>query len=72
MKMTAPALELLESRIAPAALVKNVLSYKDADGFEVEIKFMTNAVLQAANFTFDTAFDSTGPQFLEKIDLSAA
>src|SRR4051812_16814733 len=72
MKITTPSLELLESRIAPAALVKNVLSYKDADGFEVDIKFTTKAALQEANFTFDTAFDSLGPQLLEKIDLSAA
>jgi hypothetical protein len=69
MKTSSP-IEVLESRIAPAALVGNVLTYTDVDGDIVSVTFATEAQLTPEVFSFDTAFDSTGPQQLQKIDLS--
>jgi hypothetical protein len=63
------SIELLESRIAPASLTGRVLSYTDVDGDKVTLAF-TKGTLTAANFTFDTAFGASGPQQLQRIDLS--
>src|SRR4030095_907508 len=62
-------IEPLESRIAPAVITGNVLTYNDIDGDAVTITFATAAQLTPNQFTFDTAFDSTEPQQLQLIDL---
>ncbi len=64
------SIEPLESRIAPATLTGNVLTYTDADGDAVTITFKTKGALTAANFTFDTAFADAGPQQLRLIDFA--
>lgn len=63
------SIEHLESRIAPASLTGRVLSYTDIDGDKVTVAF-TKGTLSEANFTFDNAFGSTGPQQLQRIDIS--
>ena len=66
------AIEPLESRIAPATLTGHILQYTDLDGESIRVTINTNGALTAANFTFDTAFDSTGPQRLQLIDLRSS
>lgn len=63
------SIEHLESRIAPASLTGRVLNYTDIDGDKVTVAF-TKGALTEANFTFDNAFGSTGPQQLQRIDVS--
>jgi hypothetical protein len=63
------SIELLESRIAPASLTGRVLSYTDLDGDKVTISF-SKGTLSPANFAFDNAFDGTGTQQLQRIDVS--
>lgn len=62
-------IEFLECRIAPAALTGRVVKYIDLDGDAVTVT-LTKGTLAEANFIFDTAFATTGPQELQKIDLS--
>ena len=62
--------EALEARIAPATLTGAKLTYTDTDGDIVTITFSKKTGLDASDFTFDTAFDATGPQKLLAIDLS--
>src|SRR5206468_2906465 len=64
--------EPLQERLAPAALVNpTTLVYHDVDGDAVTVQ-ISRGKLSAANFTFDGAFGSTGPQQLRLIDLRAA
>lgn len=62
-------IELLESRIAPATLTGRVLKYVDLDGDQVTVTF-TKGSIASSNFTFDTSFATTGPQQLQRIDVS--
>lgn len=64
-------IEPLEARIAPAVLLGKVLTYTDTDGDLVTIKLTTKATLTSANFLFDTPFDTTGAQVLQRIVLNA-
>lgn len=64
------SIEHLESRIAPASLTGRVLSYTDIDGDKVIVAF-SKGTLTPANFLFDSAFDSTGTQQLQRIDIAA-
>ena len=66
------AIEPLESRIAPATLTGRILQYTDLDGETIRVTITTHGALTAANFTFDTAFDATGPQRLELLDLRSS
>ncbi len=69
MKPMAPRLRSLESRIAPASLTGQVLTYADIDGDQVKIT-ISKGTLAEGDFTFDTPFANTGPQQLRLIDLS--
>jgi hypothetical protein len=63
-------IEPLESRIAPAALLKpRVLTYTDIDGDEVRVTLSAGA-FSSSDFIFDTPFDSTGSQQLLRIDFA--
>jgi hypothetical protein len=66
----APAIEILESRIAPATLSGQVVTYTDLDGDTVSIMFSTGT-LAKSQFTFanSSAFDDTTPQQLQTIDI---
>ena len=65
-----PSIEILESRIAPATLAGQVVTYTDLDGDTVTIKFSTGT-LAKSQFTFanSSAFDDTTPQQLALIDI---
>src|SRR5262245_42436378 len=64
--------EPLEDRLAPAALVNSTtLVYQDVDGDAVTVR-VSKGTLSAANFAFDSAFASAGPQQLRLIELQAA
>jgi len=68
-------LEPLESRIAPATLTGNTLSYTDIDGDLVTIKFTTGGELSAGNFVFSTGGvdgSNATPQQLQTIQFSGA
>ena len=65
-------IEALESRISPATFTGKILAYTDIDGDQVTIKFATKGSLSSSNFSFDTAFDSTGPQQLTHIVIDDA
>jgi len=72
---TAPLIEALESRIAPATLLPGgkVVTFTDVDGDLVTVKF-SKPILTAANvasiFTFTgSAFGDSGPQQLSVVDL---
>jgi hypothetical protein len=63
------SIEPLEPRIAPASLLSpGVVTYTDADGDSVTVKVNKGSL--GEHLTFDTPFDSNGPQQLEKIDLT--
>jgi hypothetical protein len=65
------SLEMLEARIAPAALVGKVLTYTDVDGDKVTVTFSKGAPA-AGNFTFDAGTvdgATTAHQQLELIDV---
>jgi hypothetical protein len=67
-------IEPLESRIAPATLTGQVLTYTDVDGDHVAIT-ISHGTLTPGMFTFDTGSvngDNTAKQQLRLIDLSAA
>ena len=67
---TALPIEILESRIGPASLSGNVLTYTDLDGDLVTITFSPSAQLTPEAFSFDTAFDTAGPQQLQEVNLA--
>jgi hypothetical protein len=69
-RFTMHTIELLESRIAPASLTGRVLSFTDVDGDKVTVAF-SNGTLTQANFTFDTDFEASGAQQLQRIDVSS-
>jgi hypothetical protein len=62
-------IEPLEFRIAPATLTGRVVKYIDLDGDAVKVT-LTKGTLAEANFVFDNAFATSGPQELQRIDLS--
>jgi len=62
-------IEPLEPRIAPATLTGRVLTYTDTDGDQVTVKF-SKGTLEQGNFTFDNAFDTSGAQQLQLIELN--
>ena len=62
------SLELLESRIAPAAITGRVLTYTDQDGDHVTVTF-SKGTLAEGMFTFNNAFATTGPQQLQLIHI---
>ncbi|MGC3990483.1 MAG: hypothetical protein QM796_12540 [Chthoniobacteraceae bacterium] len=64
-------IEPLEARIAPATLTGRVLTYTDTDGDQVTVKF-SKGTLSESDFTFDTAFNSTGGQQLQQIALGGS
>jgi hypothetical protein len=61
--------EPLETRIAPATLVGNVLHYSDVDGDNVSVTITTKggASISPSNFTFNNSFGATTEQQLEEI-----
>ena len=68
------SLELLESRIAPATLTGQVLTYTDADGDAVTITISKGALLPTM-FVFDTGTvdgDNTAHQQLQQMSLTSA
>ena len=67
-----PAMEMLETRLAPAVLVNpSTLTYQDVDGDTVTVH-VSKGTLSQANFTFDSAFGNTGPQQLRLINLTSS
>ena len=65
-------IELLEPRVAPAALTGNVLTYTDIDGDLVKITF-SHATMAASDFVFSNgSVDGTTstPQFLTSLSMS--
>jgi hypothetical protein len=62
------SLEALESRIAPAVIIGNTVQYTDIDGDHVVVSFSKPGIV-AGDFTFSDAFNSTGPQQLQLIDI---
>ena len=71
MKTTPYSIEPLEARIAPAALVGNILTYTDIDGDLVKVTF-TPAAMTGADFAFSTGGvdgTTTTPQALTTVKL---
>jgi hypothetical protein len=65
-------LEVLEARVAPATLVNaTTVTYTDVDGDPVTVH-VSAGKLQAADFTFNNSFATTGPQQLEALSLTDA
>jgi hypothetical protein len=65
------AAERLEARIAPAVLVNpKTLTYFDTDGDLVTLT-ISKGTLTTADFLFDTAFDSPGPQQLQLVNFAS-
>lgn len=66
-------IETLESRIAPAILVDaTTVTFTDVDGDDVTVRIIRGSFDPGgAEFVFDSAFGTAGPQQLQKLDLSA-
>ena len=70
MKRRLAPIELLESRIAPAAIVNpTTVTYTDQDGDLVTLQ-ISKGMLTAADFVFDSAFGESGPQKLLRLDFA--
>jgi hypothetical protein len=66
-----PPIEILESRLAPAAILPGgrTLKYVDLDGDQVALTISAGSLAES-DFLFDTAFGTAGPQELQTIDFA--
>ena len=73
MKPITPAIEILESRIAPASVSGQVLSYTDTDGDQVSVTFSKGDVgfaAQTGRFHFSSGYNFMGAQQFQILDLT--